>query len=486
MSLIWSRTEAHGRTSITVIFSNGDVVTVGNENPNLPAITLKLATPGTPENEIRELINPAAAIAQRFRNLSDRITTDGNNIFLDGDVIHDSLADYILRLVRLEAQGNTEVSYAPFVNFLEKLAQNPSEKSRKSLYNFITHHGLTILPNGDFLAYKGVQQDFGSISKGPGIVNGVKLNGSLPNKPGNTLWVERSYVDDNDARGCSAGLHAGTPEYASNWSGSVGRVVAVAINPRDVVSVPNDLTFQKIRTARYTVLHEAPRVERSYSRESFDPNRTAPLYRAPKIDEIVKPEILKNLKDAVASGAVVTVNYSPKWGATRDYEVIVERIDLNSIKVQIPGENHPRTFSVSGINSVSVPAAKPAAEKVADAAAAASDVLDDVVKVITKAVKKSREIVIDYASPDSGNRFYTVVPRGIAEGVVPLLKLVDDFRTFRLDRINDVEIVKNNKDDKPKKGKKSKKNKKGNEAKNKRHGNVVNVAVSGESKQGKH
>lgn len=470
MSLIWSRTEANGRKSVTIVFPDGEVVTVGAENPALNDITLKLAAEA-PESEIRALLSPAEAIVQRFRSLSDRITTDGLNLFVDGDVIHDALADYILKLVRLETEGNGEVSYLPFVNFLEKLTQNPSADSRNSLYDFIQRHGLTIMPDGDFVAYKGVQADFGSISTGPGIVNGIKRNGHLPNKPGSTLWVERSYVDSDRQRGCSVGLHAGTRQYASSWSGSVGRVVAVAINPRDVVSVPTDHDFQKIRTARYTVLHEVAK--------EFTPTTAAtvaPLYGARKPRPDLSSGAVAVLKEVAHTGEVVTINYTPLWGAAKDYRVRVERVDVVSIKVVSERSGRPLTFLFSGINSVTR-SEKIASEKAADVADKVIRKVDDVVKVLSKAIKKGRSVVFDYYTSDGSTREFTVTPRSIIENAAPLLKIIGDPRTFRLDKIVSVDVV----DAEAKKSKKAKK--KGKKAKNKRDGNVVTVTVSGESKK---
>ncbi len=64
--------------------------------------------------------------------------------------------------------------------------------------------------------------------------------------------MPRSKVDDDTSAGCSTGLHAGTYRYASGFA--QGRLLTVEINPRDVVSVPTDSDYQKIRTCRYTVV----------------------------------------------------------------------------------------------------------------------------------------------------------------------------------------------------------------------------------------
>ena len=62
---------------------------------------------------------------------------------------------------------------------------------------------------------------------------------------------------DDHTKGCSAGLHVGTYDYACNWAGSGGVVVLVTFNPKDIVSVPSDCEFQKIRVSNYEVLQIA-------------------------------------------------------------------------------------------------------------------------------------------------------------------------------------------------------------------------------------
>jgi hypothetical protein len=56
--------------------------------------------------------------------------------------------------------------------------------------------------------------------------------------------------------GCSVGLHVGTYDYASNFTLNV---LEVHVNPRDVVSVPTDSNWAKVRCCRYVVIKEVER-----------------------------------------------------------------------------------------------------------------------------------------------------------------------------------------------------------------------------------
>ena len=66
--------------------------------------------------------------------------------------------------------------------------------------------------------------------------------------------MKRRQVCDDHTQGCSSGLHVGTFEYASRWAGSTGVVVLVKFNPSNIVSVPSDCEFEKMRVSDYEVI----------------------------------------------------------------------------------------------------------------------------------------------------------------------------------------------------------------------------------------
>ena len=66
------------------------------------------------------------------------------------------------------------------------------------------------------------------------------------------IEVRRWDVDDNRQNGCSYGLHVGSLDYAQGFA--QGQVVVVKVNPKDVVSVPEDCGCQKCRVCAYKVV----------------------------------------------------------------------------------------------------------------------------------------------------------------------------------------------------------------------------------------
>lgn len=246
----------------TILFSNGEVVNVTSTHPSYAHI-VKFLIEGTDDEEgLLALTLPALTAGKSLNRLSERVIYDTGTIYFDGDPIDASIASHIIKIIQ---EGGNENSYGALVKFLEKLYQNPSEASRNSLYDFLVRNSFTITPDGDFLAYKGVKADATSIHSGYGIVDGVVHEKShLLNKVGSTLEMPRQKVDDDTARGCSTGLHAGTYNYAKDFA--QGMLLLVKINPRDVVSVPEHCNFQKIRTCRYIVLTQT---EVEYSKTTY-------------------------------------------------------------------------------------------------------------------------------------------------------------------------------------------------------------------------
>jgi len=86
------------------------------------------------------------------------------------------------------------------------------------------------------------------------LIQGKSVNGKIFNGIGEVIEMKRNDVDDDKDKGCSDGLHAGTMEYATSWA--QGKCVIVEINPSDVVSIPTDCNFQKLRTCKYKVVGE--------------------------------------------------------------------------------------------------------------------------------------------------------------------------------------------------------------------------------------
>ncbi len=183
-------------------------------------------------------VNPTIRLKSLYASYEGIEVKDGN-LYVFGDPVHSTLATRVLSF--LEAG----LDCVHLFKFILKLNLNPSKRAVDELYTFLEHRALPITDNGNFLAYKAVNADYTD-----------KYSGKFLNTIDSVLEMPRNKVDDNKEVGCSYGFHAGTVEYAKDFLGGSGHLMIVEINPVDVVSIPTDCQFQKLRTCKYKVVGE--------------------------------------------------------------------------------------------------------------------------------------------------------------------------------------------------------------------------------------
>lgn len=183
-------------------------------------------------------VNPEIRLKSLYASYEGIEVKDGN-LYVFGDPVHSTLASRVLSF--LEAG----LDCVHLFKFILKLNLNPSKRAVDELYTFLEHRALPITDNGNFLAYKAVREDYTD-----------KYTGKFLNTIDSVLEMPRNKVDDDKNVGCSYGFHAGTVEYAKEFMGREGHLMIVEINPADVVSIPTDCQFQKLRTSKYKVVGE--------------------------------------------------------------------------------------------------------------------------------------------------------------------------------------------------------------------------------------
>jgi hypothetical protein len=207
--------------------------------------------------EILPLFSPEGMLNKVVSNtnLSSRVRVENGEVLLDDEPVNSTLADLILRLLGEGGEG-----VRAWVRFLERIEANPNEHSRTMLFDWLRSMGdqLSVTPDGLMRGFKGVTRDADgtpvSITHGPAIVDGKEVDGAVPNYIGATVEMQRNQVEHDPARGCSVGLHVGTFSYAKSFSR--GLVLECHVDPADVVSVPTDCNWAKVRTSRYVVVGE--------------------------------------------------------------------------------------------------------------------------------------------------------------------------------------------------------------------------------------
>lgn len=242
-----------GGTTLILIDENLDTVPVTESHPNFVRILSGLQH----GEDVSEWLDGSPV--KVLVSLSDRVTVEDDVLHFDGDPVYDGLSDTIMRY-RREGRDPSNL-----VKFMERLSANPSRRSREQLFTWTQAKDLTIDTDGYIVGFKGVRErtadtpllpleryPYQSSSSGHGIVDGVEIkSGHLPMGVGAVISIPREEVQDDPTIGCHVGLHVGTHSYATSFAPVL---VEVRFDPADVVSVPSDSGFAKLRCCKYEVV----------------------------------------------------------------------------------------------------------------------------------------------------------------------------------------------------------------------------------------
>jgi hypothetical protein len=183
---------------------------------------------------VKESIEPKKVVLNYGNG---NVSIQGETLFWKNRELHTTLA---VKMIEMLKEG---FPIEPMVNFMDNLYQNPSKRAVDELYGFLEKGNLPITPDGHFLAYKKVRDNYLDVH-----------SGTMDNSVGQIVEMERYNVDDNKDNTCSTGLHFCSKEYLNSFGGE--RTVIVKINPADVVSIPSDYNSTKGRACRYEVVGE--------------------------------------------------------------------------------------------------------------------------------------------------------------------------------------------------------------------------------------
>ncbi len=222
---------------------------------------------------VQDIIEPKQVVLNFGQG---NVSIQGDKIFWKGREMHNALTK------RMVAMIQEDFPVDPLVAFMENLMENPSKRAVNELYGFLEKNTLPITSDGCFLAYKKVRQDYldchsGTVLNKPAAYMTDEDTAALEEAAGKNSEVtvevvdgvtvvsmERNLVDDDQNRTCSTGLHFCSQDYLNNFGGE--RIVILKINPRDVVSIPNDYNDSKGRCARYEIVDE---IDKDKADEAF-------------------------------------------------------------------------------------------------------------------------------------------------------------------------------------------------------------------------
>lgn len=193
------------------------------------------------EEKLEMLLSIRGRASKMMDDLSNYdINEVGGDYTYKGNPVAFDLNDYLRSAVE---DGN----YMPVVNFIQRLYKNPNNDTRQRLFTFMEKNRMPIDDQGRFLAYKAVRSNYYDKHSGS-VYNGV---GTIVPK------MEWDEVDTDPTNYCSRGYHACAKSYIDDFFYSEGdKVVAVAIAPEDVASIPDDYDGAKLRCRTYEVVSD--------------------------------------------------------------------------------------------------------------------------------------------------------------------------------------------------------------------------------------
>jgi len=251
------------------MMQGNNIVVVINNQPHTIAKThitydkVKEAIRTGDWDTVKKIINPEKVVLEYG---SGRVAIQGEKLFWDGQEMHNALSRRMIQMIQ------DEFPIEPLVLFMENLQANTSYRAVNELYGFLEKNTLPITPDGCFLAYKRVRNDYmdcysGTVLNKPAHMltdedraliagkQGRKDEVTVKIKDGEVVVkMPRNMVDDDQNRTCSDGLHFCSQDYLNHFGGE--RIMILKIHPKDVVSIPVDYNNAKGRTMRYTIVGE--------------------------------------------------------------------------------------------------------------------------------------------------------------------------------------------------------------------------------------
>jgi hypothetical protein len=220
----------------------GEIYVFGKAHPNYNKLITHL------KNDNVEYFEACYDMISHVNNFCEGyVQCEDGNLMWDGIKMPDMFTNTVVDMIQ---QG---FPFEPMLNFLDNMSQNPSDHAIVELFDFMNNKNMPITYDGHFLAYKAVRSDYKDI-----------YSCSFDNNVGCTPTVSRSDVNSNRSTGCGKGLHVGAIDYAKSYGGidldddndGGNKLMICKVNPRDVVCVPYDSKYQKLRTCRYEVVSE--------------------------------------------------------------------------------------------------------------------------------------------------------------------------------------------------------------------------------------
>lgn len=219
-------------SNITVLV-NGAMQQMPRKHMGYEKLKAHLKTNSHDAGYIESLFDKRDVIA---RLTSGNVKVVGTTVYYKGAPVRGRLSEKVVYML------DNGFDATPWAAFMDRIASNPNESAREMLYEFIERWNSPLDMDGRFIAFKGVRDNYKDCH-----------TGTFDNSPGNTVEMPREGVVEDPNVTCAPGLHVCASHYLDSFWGNC-KVIAVAVAPEDVVSVPVDYKYSKMRVCKYEVL----------------------------------------------------------------------------------------------------------------------------------------------------------------------------------------------------------------------------------------
>ena len=245
-------------TSITIYDPDGSVYNASTSHPEFNNIKKSLKDKDFKEavaqiNKIKkvtaslETINKLSAFSGKDKSIiiKNRELYVVSKETKEEQLMKGTLASFIIDLSLAATNGSTYKEKFDIVSlFLIKMIDNDmDETSMDGLFKFLKGARIPINESGNILTYKRIKEDYTDCH-----------TGKIDNHVGKTVSMDRSKVTYNPNVTCASGLHVCSYSYLGHFGGA--RLVVCEVEPHDVVSVPIDYKYAKMRCCKYKVVEE--------------------------------------------------------------------------------------------------------------------------------------------------------------------------------------------------------------------------------------
>lgn len=245
-------------TSITIYDPDGSVYNASTSHPEFNNIKKSLKAKDFKNailsiNKIKKVEDSLEKIngLAQFSGKNKTIVIKNRQLYVisedtkDEQLMKGTLASFIIDLSAAASTGSTHKEKFDIVSlFLIKMIDNNmDETSMDGLFKFLKGARIPINSSGNILTYKRINSNYTDCH-----------TGKIDNSVGKTVSMDRSKVTYNPNVTCASGLHVCSYSYLSHFRGA--RLVVCEVEPHDVVSVPVDYHYAKMRCCKYKVVEE--------------------------------------------------------------------------------------------------------------------------------------------------------------------------------------------------------------------------------------